>query len=176
MFPALLLLLVMVNQLNAPASWLPGGLEPDLALMVAIHAGCVYPRSAAAALGFGAGLLQETLAGELIGVGTFSKGLTGLLWARLWRQVIGEAAVAQLPLLAVLTVMDGLAFFVASKLFAAPLAMWDIFVPLLGRQLLSNLLVGPLILMGLAAIHRKLTGGTPARWRAHEPTVTFQSR
>lgn len=176
MFPALLLALVMVNQMNAPLSLLPGGLEPDLALMVAIHVAYVYPRSGAAALGFGAGLLQETLAGELVGVGALSKGLTGLLWAHLWRQVIGEATLAQLPLLAVLTVVDGVAFFAASKVFFTPGAEWDVLVPLLGRQLLSNLLVGPLLLKGFAAIHRKLAGETPARWRTHEPTVTPQPR
>lgn len=174
MFPALLLLLVILNQMNAPFSRLPGGPEPDLALMVAIYGGFVYTRTGAAALGFGAGLLQETLAGGLIGVDALSKGLTGLLWARLWRQVIGEGMLVQLPLIAVLTVVDGAASFAMSKLFSAPSASWEMFVPLLGWQLLWNLILGPLILGGFAIMHRKLSRVSRTRWGGHARAATFQ--
>ncbi|MBI3327548.1 MAG: rod shape-determining protein MreD [Nitrospinae bacterium] len=173
MVPALLLLLVIVNQMNAPFSQLPGRLEPDLALMVAVYGGLVYARGGAVALGFGAGLLQETLAGGLIGVEALSKGLTGLLWARLWSQVIGEGALAQLPLIAVLTAVDGAASFGMSKLFSAPSASWELFVPLLGWQLLSNLILGPLMLAFFAAMHRSLGRASRARRGGHEPTATF---
>ncbi len=174
MFPALLLFLVMVNQLNAPFSRLPGGLAPDLALMVAIYAGSVYGRSGAAALGFGAGLLAETLAGGLIGIGAFSKGLTALLWARLWRQIVGEGTLAQLPLVVAVTVVDGGAFFAASKLFATRGGSWNTFLSLLGWQLLSNVLLAPLLLKLFAILHRKLRRGLRARGRGHEPTLTLQ--
>ena len=76
MFPAILLLVVMLNQIYAPLSLLPGGLEPDMALLAVVAAGRVYTPWGAAALGFAAGLLQETLTGGLLGVGALSKGLS----------------------------------------------------------------------------------------------------
>lgn len=173
MLPALLLLIVIINQVNAPLSMLPWGPEPDMALIVAVHAGLHYAPAGAAALGFGAGLLQEILAGGLIGVGALSKGLTGLFWARQWRHVVAEGVLVQLPLLAVLTIVDGVAFFTASKLLAASAASWDVLLPTLARQLLSNLIVGSVLLKGFAVVQGKLRQGLRARRRGHEPTLTY---
>jgi rod shape-determining protein MreD len=135
MFPAILLCIVLLNQVYASWSQLPGGLEPDVALMVALSGGLVYASGGAAVLGFAAGLLQETLAGGLLGVEALSKGLTGLLWVPLWRQTIGDAPLLQLPLIAGLTILDGAIFFCSSMLFSTPTTSWDTFLPLLWRQL-----------------------------------------
>src|SRR5918996_4925372 len=118
MFPAILLCAVILNQIYAPFSRLPGALAPDLALLVAVYGGLTYTPVAAAILGFTAGLLQETLAGGLLGVGALSKALTGLVWTRLWHQAVSDAPVLQLPLLAGLTVFDGAVFFCTSVLFS----------------------------------------------------------
>ena len=176
MVPFILLVVVVVNQIYAPFSRMPLVLEPDVALIVAVFGGFMYPPVAAVALGFGAGLLQDTLSGGLIGVGALSKGLTGLLWARLWRQVIGDGPLLQLPLLAGLTLVDGAAFFCTAVLFSAHAASWEVFLPLLGRQLLSNLLLGPLLLMLCAALSRKLRRTKRSGWRRHEPATTFQPK
>jgi rod shape-determining protein MreD len=173
MFPALLLFVVVLNQIYAPFSQLPGGLEPDVALLVTVSAGLTYTPGQAAVLGFTAGLLQETLAGGLLGVGALSNGLTGLLWTRLWRQVVGDAPLLQLPLLAGLTVLDGALFFCASMLFSAPSSAWDTFFPLLWRQLLSNILLGPFLLTLFAAIHRRLRRSKRFSRRRHAPAITF---
>jgi rod shape-determining protein MreD len=175
MFPAILLFVVMLNQIYAPLSQLPGGLEPDVALLVAVFGGLVYTPAGAAVLGFSAGLVQETLTGGLLGVGALSKGLTGLVWTRLWRQAIGDAPVLQLPLLAGLTVLDGALFFCAAMLFSKPTASWDTFFPMFWRQLLSNLLLGPFLLMLLVAIYRRLKRPKRSSRRHYEPTITFQS-
>jgi rod shape-determining protein MreD len=174
MFPAILLFVVMLNQIYAPLSRLPGGLEPDMALLVAVSGGLVYAPGGATVLGFTAGLLQETLAGGLLGVGALSKGLTGLLWTRLWRQVISDAPLLQLPLLAGLTVFDGAVFFCTAMLFSTPTPSWDTFFPLLWRQLLSNILLGPFVLMLFAAIHRRLKRPKRSSRRRHESAITFQ--
>lgn len=174
MLPAILLFLVMLNQIYAPFSRLPGGFEPDIALLVALYGGSTYSPAAATALGFGAGLLQETLAGGMLGVGALSKGLTGLVWARLWRQVIGDSPVFQLPLLTGLTVFDGALFFCTSMLFSAHASSWDAFFPLLWWQLLSNLLLGPFMLILFASVHRRLGRLKRLGRRRHEPTVAFQ--
>jgi rod shape-determining protein MreD len=174
MFPAILLFVVMLNQIYAPMSRLPGGLEPDMALLVAVSGGLVYAPGGAAVLGFTAGLLQETLAGGLLGVGALSKGLTGLLWTRLWRQVISDAPLLQLPLLAGLTVFDGAVFFCTAMLFSTPTPSWDTFFPLLWRQLLSNILLGPFVLMLFAAIHRRLKRPKRSSRRRHESAIIFQ--
>jgi rod shape-determining protein MreD len=174
MVPALLLLLVMVNQIYPLFCSLPGEFAPDLALIVAVFGGFAYAPSSAAALGFGAGVLQDTLAGGLIGIGALSKGLAGLVWAPLWRQLMGEGPLARLPLLAALTVMDGAAFFGASVLFSPHSLSWDLFLPLLGRQLVSNLLLGPLLLMLFAIMHRKLKRTKRFSWRPHESALPFQ--
>ena len=174
MFPAILLFVVMLNQIYAPLSRLPGGLEPDMALLVAVSGGLVYTPGGAAVLGFTAGLLQETLAGGLLGVGALSKGLTGLLWTRLWRQVISDAPLLQLPLLAGLTVFDGALFFCTAMLFSTPTPSWETFFPLLWRQLLSNVLLGPFVLMLFAAIHRRLKRPKRSSRRRHESAITFQ--
>src|SRR5918999_2919852 len=77
MFSAILLLIVLLNQIYAPFSRLLVGLKPDMALLAAVSGGLVYTPWGAAVLGFTAGLLQETLAGGLLGIGALSKGLTG---------------------------------------------------------------------------------------------------
>jgi rod shape-determining protein MreD len=146
-----------------------------VALLVAVFGGLVYTPAGAAVLGFTAGLLQETLAGGLLGVGALSKGLTGLVWTRLWRQAIGDAPLLQLPLLAGLTVLDGAAFFCAAMLFSKPTASWDTFLPMLWRQLLSNILLGPFLLMLFAAIHRRLKRPKRSSRRRYDPAITFQS-
>src|SRR5919109_616548 len=142
MFPAILLFIVLLNQVYAPLSLLPGGFEPDIALLVAVTGGLVYAPWGAAALGFAAGLLQETLTGGLLGVEALSKGLTGLVWTRWWHHAVSDAPLLQLPLLAGLTVVDGALFFCfcTSVLFSAPPSSWDAFFPLLWRQLLANIL------------------------------------
>jgi rod shape-determining protein MreD len=173
MFPVVLLVFVMVNQICAPFGRLPGGFEPDIALLIAAFAGSVYAPVSAAALGFAAGLLQETLAGGLLGVEALSKGLTGLLWAPLWQQVVGDSPWRQLPLLAALTVFDGALFFCTSMLFATHAASWNAFLYMLWRQLLSNVLLGPFLLILFAAIHRRLKRAKRFRRRRHEPAVTF---
>jgi rod shape-determining protein MreD len=174
MFPAILLFSVMLNQIYAPFSRLPGGLEPDAALLVAVYGGLVYAPSSAAILGFAVGLLQDTLAGGLLGVGALSKGLTGLVWTRLWRHAIGEAPLLQLPLLAGLTVFDGVLFFCTSMLFATPASSWDSFFPLLWRQLLANVVLGPFLLMLFTAIQRRLKRTRRSSRRRHEAAISFQ--
>jgi rod shape-determining protein MreD len=174
MFPVILLFVVMLNQTYAPFNRLPGGLEPDMALFVALSGGLVYAPGGAAVLGFTAGLLQETLAGGLLGVGALSKGLTGLVWTRLWRQAIGDAPLLQLPLLAGLTIFDGAIFFCTSMLFSMPVSSWDTFFPLLWRQLLSNVLLGPFLLTLFAAMHRRLKSARRSSRRPRESALTFQ--
>jgi rod shape-determining protein MreD len=174
MVPALLLVLLIVNHIYPLFRSLPGELAPDFALIVAMFGGLVYAPSSAAALGFGAGLLQDILAGGLIGIGALSKGLAGLVWAPLWRQLMGDASWARLPLLAALTVMDGAAFFGASMLFSPHALSWDVFLPLLGRQLVSNLLLGPLLLMLFAIMQRRLKRTKRSSWRHHDSTLPFQ--
>jgi rod shape-determining protein MreD len=174
MFSAILLLIVLLNQIYAPFSRLPAGLEPDLALLVAVSGGLMYMPWGAAVFGFTAGLLQETLAGGLLGVGALSKGLTGLVWTRLWHQAVSDAPVLQLPLLAGLTVFDGTTFFCTSMLFSTPTSAWDAFFPLLWRQLLANILLGPFLLMLFAAIHRRLKRSKRASRRHHASAITFQ--
>jgi rod shape-determining protein MreD len=173
MFPIVLLFFVMLNQIYAPFSLLPGGLEPDIALLAALHAGSTYAPGGAAALGFAAGLLQETLAGGMLGVEALSKGLTGLIWTRLWQQVMGDAPWRQVPLLAALTVFDGAIFYGTSMLFTTHAASWNAFLYMLWRQLLSNLLLGPFLLMLFTAIHRRLRRTKRVSRRRHEPAVTF---
>ena len=174
MLPAILLVFVVLNQIYAPFGPLPGGLAPDIALLVAVYGGSVYAPGAAAALGFAAGLLQETLAGGMLGVEALSKGLTGLAWTRLWQQVVGDSPWLQVPLLAGLTVFDGTIFFSTSMLFSTHAASWDAFIPLLWRQLLSNLLLGPILLILFAAMHRRLRRMGRSSRRRHEPAFTFQ--
>jgi rod shape-determining protein MreD len=174
MFPAILLLSVLLNQIYAPLSQLPGGLEPDMALLVAVSGGVVYAPWGAAILGFTAGLLQETLAGGFLGIGALSKGLTGLMWTRLWQQAVSEVSVLQLPLLAGLTVFDGAIFFCTAMLFSTPTSSWDAFFPLLWRQLLANVLLGPFLLMLFAAIHRRLKRSKRASRRRYAAAITFQ--
>jgi rod shape-determining protein MreD len=173
MFSAVLLFVVLVNQVYAPFGQLPGRLEPDMALLVAVSAGLVFMPGGATVLGFSAGLLQETLAGGLLGVGALSKGLTALVWTRLWRQAVGDAPVLQLPLLAGLTVFDGALFFCTSMLFSGPASSWDAFFPLLWRQLLSNVLLGPFLLMLFTSIHRKLKRPKRSSRRRHETAISF---
>jgi len=174
MFPAILLLSVLLNQVYTPFSLLPGGLAPDIALLVAVSGGLVYMPWGAAVLGFAAGLLQETLAGGLLGVGALSKGLTGLVWTRWWHSPVSEALVFQLLLLAGLTVFDGAIFFGASMLFSTLTSSWDAFFPLLWRQILANVLFGPLLLILFAAIHRRLKRTKRSSRRRHASAVTFQ--
>jgi rod shape-determining protein MreD len=175
MFPAILLSIVLLNQIYTPFNLLPGGLEPDMALLVAVAGGFAYTPWGAAALGFAAGLLQETLTGGLLGVGALSKGLTGLVWTRLWHHAVSNSPLLQLPLLAGLTVFDGAIFFCTSMLFSRPTSSWDAFFPLLWRQLLANILFGPFLLMLFTTIHHRLKRSKRLSRRHHASAVTFQA-
>jgi rod shape-determining protein MreD len=175
MFPTILLSMVVLNQIYAPFGLLPGGLEPDMALLAAMVGGRVYTPWGAAALGFAAGMLQETLTAGLLGVGALSKGLTGLAWTRWWNHAVSDAPVMQLPLLAGLTVLDGAIFFGCSLLFSTLTPSWEAFFPLLWRQLLSNILYGPLLLGLFTAIHRRLKRPRRLSRRRHASTLTFQA-
>jgi rod shape-determining protein MreD len=174
MFPSILLVSVLLNQIYSPFGLLPGGLTPDLALLVAVSGGLVYSPWRAAALGYTAGILQDTLTGGFLGVGALSKGLTGLVWARLWSRTVGDTPIWHLPLLAGLTVFDGAVFFCTSMLFSTSAPAWDVFLPLLWRQLLANLLYGPFLLMLFTAIHRRLTRPKRSNRRRHASAITFQ--
>jgi len=174
MFPAILLFVVMLNQIYAPFSRLPGELAPDWALLVAVYGGLTYTPVGAAGLGFTAGLLQETLAGGLLGVRALTKELIGLVWTPLWRQTISDAPLLQFPLLAGLTILDGAIFFCTSRLFSTPVSSWDTFFPLLWRQLMSNVLLGPFLLMLFVAIHRRLRRSKRSSRRRHASAITFQ--
>jgi rod shape-determining protein MreD len=176
MFPVILLVVVMLNQIYAPFIRLPGELAPDLALLVAVCAGLTYAPVGAAWLGFTAGLIQETLAGGLLGVGALSKGLIGLVWTPLWRQTISDSPLLQLPLLAGLTILDGAIFFCTSRLFSTPVSSWDTFFPLLWRQLISNVLLGPFLLILFVAIHRRLMRSKRASRRRHASAIPFQPK
>jgi rod shape-determining protein MreD len=178
MFPAILLTIVLLNQIYTPFGLLPGGLEPDMALLVAVGGGLVYTPWGAAALGFAAGLLQETLTGGFLGVGALSKGLTGLVWTRLRHHAVSDSPLLQLPLLqlpllAGLTVFDGAIFFCTSMLFSTSPSSWDAFFPLLWRQLLSNILFGPFLLILFTAIHHRLKRPKRLSRRRHASAVTF---
>jgi rod shape-determining protein MreD len=174
MFPVILLFVVMLNQVYAPFIRLPGGFAPDLALLVAVCAGLTYAPVGAAWLGFTAGLIQETLTGGLLGVGALSKGLIGLVWTPLWRQTISDAPVLQLPLLVGLTILDGAIFFCTCRLFLSPVSSWDTFFPLLWRQLISNILLGPFLLILFGAIYRRLMRFKRSSRRRHASAITFQ--
>ena len=174
MCPAILLSILLLNQIYTPFSLLPGGLEPDMALLIAISGGLIYTPWRAAALGFTAGLLQETLTGGLLGVEALSKGLTGLVWTRWWHHAVSDAPLLQLPLLAGLTVVDGAIFFCTSILFSAPTSSWDAFFPLLWRQLLANVLFGPFLLILFTAIHRRLRHPKRSSRRRYASAITFQ--
>src|SRR5262245_35074822 len=175
MFPAILLVIVLLNQVYTPLGLLPGGLEPDMALLVAVAGGLTYTPWGAAALGFAAGLLQETLTGGLLGVGALSKGLTGLVWTRLWHHAVSDFPLLQLPLLAGLTVFDGAIFFCTAMLFSTPTSSWDAFFPLLWRQFLANILFGPVLLILFTAIHHRLKRSKRLSRRRHASAVTFQA-
>jgi hypothetical protein len=82
----------------------------------------------------------------------------------------------QLPLLAMLTVLDGATFFGTSLLFASHLPSWDAFLPLLGWQLFANLLIGPVVLLMFAALDHKLKRPKRFGWRRHESAITFQPK
>jgi rod shape-determining protein MreD len=125
-------------------------------------------------LGFTAGLLQEILAGGLLGVEALSKGLTALVWTRLWQQTISDAPLLQVPLLAGLTVFDGALFFSASVLFSGSMSSWDTFFSLLWRQLLSNIILGPFVLMLFATIRHKLKHPRRSSRRRYASALTFQ--
>ena len=175
MFPAILLSIVVLNQIYTPFNLLPGGLEPDMALLAAVAGGLAYTPWRAAAFGFAAGLLQETLTGGFLGVGALSKGLTGLAWTRVWYDTVSNSPLLQLPLLVGLTVFDGVIFFCTSMLFSRPTSSWDAFFPLLWRQLLANILLGPFLLLLFAAIHHRLKRSKRLSRRHHASTITFQA-
>jgi hypothetical protein len=92
-----------------------------------------------------------------------------------WNQSVSAAPLLQLPLLAILTVFDGALFFGSSMVFSTPTSAWDVFFPLLWRQLLSNILFGPFLLMLFAAIHRRLKRPRRLSRRRHAPAITFQA-
>ena len=97
-----------------------------MALLVAVAGGLVYTPWGAAGLGFAAGLLQGD-PNRRAWRWSPLKGLTGLVWTRLWHHAVSDAPLLQLPLLAGLTVFDGVIFFCTSMLFSTPTSSWDAF-------------------------------------------------
>jgi rod shape-determining protein MreD len=145
-----------------------------MALLVAVAGGLVYTPWGAAALGFAAGLLQETLTGGFLGVGALSKGLTGLVWTRLWHHAVSDSPLLQLPLLAGLTVFDGAIFFCTSMLFSTPTSSWDAFFPCSGAAPVKHTFRA----VSAHTVHRHSSQAEAPQAlsrRRHASAVTFQA-
>ena len=174
MFPAILLFLVMLNQIYAPFSSVSGRRSSPISRCSSRYMEDRYILPPALQpLDSVQGLLQETLAGGMLGVEALSKGLTGFVWTRLWHRPSGT------PLAPVATIgrINGVRwsdFLLHIDVVLLACVVVGRLLPLLSWQLLSNLLLGPFLLILLATVQRRLKRTRRFSRRRHESAVTFQ--
>lgn len=126
------------------------GVGPDLLLVVTVSTGLLYGAREGIATGVYCGLLADLLRGRFLGLGAFSKGLTGYFFGLLSDRIFKDNLLV--PILAGLagTIIDQLAFLIFGNAVGQGLQLWPGLYRIVAPLSLYNALLAPVV---FAIIH-----------------------
>lgn len=134
-----------------------GDVAPDLPLIVVVLLALRRGPELGCLAGFAMGLLQDAAGGGLIGVQALTKGLAGFLVGALAGNLRGTQPLIQVPGLALLTIVEGLARFGLLKLFHFPAPFGELMLYVVLPQALYNGFLGAALVLALegASLYRR---------------------
>src|SRR5215471_5102541 len=114
------LLLALLAQTSPLLFTVGPGLRVDVALMVVVYFGLFWGGERALVLGFLAGLCQDTLSSEMLGLGAFTKTLTAFVVYTMSRHVHVQSLIVQVLFTCLAVAIDTLARLVVMLVFQLP--------------------------------------------------------
>lgn len=127
-----------------------GDVAPDLPLIMIVLLALRRGPEFGALAGFAAGLLQDAAGGGLIGVQALTKGLVGFGIGAVGGRLRVTQPLVQVPGLALLTLVEGLARFALLKLFHFPVPFGDLMIYVVIPQAVYNGFLGAALVVALA--------------------------
>ena len=152
MFSAVYVVAVLLSLLvqTSPLLFTVGpGLRMDLSLMVVVYFSLFWGGERALVLGFLAGLGQDALSSEVLGLSALSKTLTAFVVHTLSRHVQVQGLMAQALFTGLAVVVDTLARLVVLMVFQLPTLAWPIVCSTFVQQTLLSILWAPCVYYGL---------------------------
>jgi rod shape-determining protein MreD len=127
-----------------------GDVAPDLPLIVVVLLALRRGPEFGCVAGFAAGLLQDAAGGGLIGVQALTKALVGFGVGAMGGELRVTQPLVQVPGLALLTVLEGLARFGLLKLFHFPVPFGELMLYVVIPQAVYNGFLGAALVLALA--------------------------
>jgi rod shape-determining protein MreD len=143
---------VLLIQTSPWLSPLDSGWRVDLVLLVVVYYGLFWRGERALVLGFLAGLWQDALSSEVLGLHALSKTLTVFVVQTACRNVQVNSLIAQVVFTGLAILVDLLARTLAMMLFQLQTFEPETFLPAFVRQTVLSLCLGPFVCRGLQAL------------------------
>jgi rod shape-determining protein MreD len=127
-----------------------GDIAPDLPLIVVVLLALRRGPEFGCVAGFAAGLLQDAAGGGLIGIQALTKAMIGFAIGAVGGELRVTQPLVQVPGLAVLTIVEGLARFALLKLFHFPVPFGELMTYVVLPQALYNGFLGAALVLFMA--------------------------
>jgi rod shape-determining protein MreD len=127
-----------------------GDVAPDIPLIVVVLLALRRGPEFGCVAGFAGGLLQDTAAGGLVGVQALTKAVVGFAIGALGGRLRVTQPLVQVPGLALLTIVEGLARFTLLKFFHFAVPFGELMLYVVLPQALYNGFLGAALVVALA--------------------------
>lgn len=127
-----------------------GDVAPDLPLIVVVLLALRRGPEFGCLAGFAAGLLQDATGGGLLGTQALTKAVVGFAIGALGGRLRVTQPLVQVPGLALLTIVEGLARFALLKLFHFPVPFGELMLYVVLPQALYNGFLGAALVVALS--------------------------
>ena len=131
-----------------------GDIVPDIPLTVVALLALRRGPEIGCLAGFGSGLLQDALAGGLIGVQALTKALIGFTLGQIGGHLWVHEPLVQVVGLVALSIVEGIARFLLMQFFHFPGAFGDLMLHVILPQSLYNGVIGAALVLAMATVER----------------------
>lgn len=130
------------------------GVTPDLALVFVVYCGIHLQRNAGMGMGMAVGFLQDCLSGDLLGINTLSKGLTGFFFCTLKDKILVQGIVPISFFLIVASLFDGFIFYMVHSILLEGEVIANFWFPNIFIYVIYNAVAG-LVLFSVFDVFKK---------------------